>query len=273
VRTDHHRPRRPWLPGPTNRPGTTGAPAEHRPRNDPRQYDDLASDWWRPDGPFAALHWIAEARRDLIPPPPSGTGVLLDIGCGGGLLAPHVPDGYRHVGVDLSPPALRWAASHGVVAVLGDALALPFDDATFDVVVAGEILEHVDDVAAAVCEICRVLRPSGTVIIDTIADTRWARFSLVTVAERLPGGPPPRCHDPELFVDPAALRDLFGQRGVQLRLHGLAPRPLEYLRFVLTRRGRVRMRTVRSLSGLYAGVGVKRPGVHQTCCHGRAPAT
>lgn len=69
------------------------------PRNDPRQYDDLAGEWWRPDGAFAMLHWLAEARAALVPPATRLDALLVDLGCGAGLLAPHlVGKGYRHVG-------------------------------------------------------------------------------------------------------------------------------------------------------------------------------
>ncbi len=227
-------------------------------RNDLRQYDQLADEWWDPAGEFAALHWIAVSRGALIPAPPTGGGTLLDVACGGGLLAPHVPPGYRHVGVDLVSSALTAAAGHGVEPIVADARALPFDDGAFDVVVAGEILEHLVDVEAAVAELCRVVAPGGRIVIDTIADTRWARWTMVTMAERLPGGPPRRCHDPELFVDPDRLRELFAAGGVEMRLHGLMPAPLQFLRFAATGHGRVRMRRTRSLSGLYAGVGHRR---------------
>jgi 2-polyprenyl-6-hydroxyphenyl methylase/3-demethylubiquinone-9 3-methyltransferase len=229
-----------------------------RARNDPRQYDDLVEHWWRADGEFAALHWIAEARGALIPPPARAGALLLDVACGGGLLAPHSA-GYHHVGLDVTASALRLAREHGVAPVQGDATALPFADGAFDVVVAGEMLEHVPDTAGVVAELCRVLAPGGTVVIDTIADTAWARFSLVTVAERLPGGPPRGCHDPALFVDPHELQREFGAHGVRLRVRGLEPHPLQFARFILTRRGRVRMRPTRSLAALYQGTGV-RPG-------------
>ncbi len=230
-----------------------------RPRNDLRQYDDLADQWWEPGGRFAALQWIAASRGELIPPAPAGGGMLLDVACGGGLMAPVIPEGYRHIGVDLVTSALVQAADHGVQPLVADATALPFGDAVFDVVVAGEILEHLDDLDTAVAEICRVTRPGGWIVIDTIADTRWASFSLVTVAERFPGGPPPRCHDPELFVDPERLRTRFAAGGVEMRLHGLVPAPIQYLRFAATGRGRVQMRRTRSLSALYAGLGRKHP--------------
>lgn len=225
------------------------------PRNALDQYDELAGQWWLPDGAFAALHWIAEARAQLVPRPGPGAR-LLDVGCGGGLLAPHV-HGYRHVGVDRTASALTIAAAHGIEPVQADAAALPFADNSFDVVVAGEILEHVADLPGTVAECCRVLAPGGAIVIDTIADTAWARFSLVTVGERLPGGPPRYCHDPALFVDPARLQALFLAHGVDLRLRGLATHPLDYARFLLTRRGPVRMQPVRSLAALYQGLGRK----------------
>jgi SAM-dependent methyltransferase len=98
-----------------------------RPRNDPRQYDDLVDQWWEPRGRFAMLHWIAEAARGWCPTAQRDGSLLLDLACGGGLLAPHLAGkGHRHVGLDLSPTALPLARRHGVVPVRGDVLRLPF---------------------------------------------------------------------------------------------------------------------------------------------------
>ncbi len=222
-------------------------------RNDPRQYDELADRWWDPRGPFAALPWLARSRAALVPP---GPGVLLDVGCGGGLLAPHVR-GYRHVGVDQSASALAVAARHGVEVVQADAAALPFPDASFDVVVAGEVLEHVADLEGTVREALRVLRPGGTFVCDTVNATLWARISLVWVAERVPGGPPLGCHDPALFVAPERLRALCAAGGVPLEVWGVQPHPWDFLGFLAGRRLSVRMIRTRSLAALYQGVGVK----------------
>ena len=177
-----------------------------RPLNDPQQYDDLADQWWAPRGGFAMLHWIAAARARLVPPATHPDSLLLDLACGAGLLAPHLATkGHRHVGLDLSSTALPQARDHGVTPVRGDVLRLPFADEVADVVVAGEVLEHVTEPTDLVAEACRVLRPGGTLVVDTIAATWWGRFSSVTVGERIPAGPPKRLHDPALFVDRAAV--------------------------------------------------------------------
>jgi 2-polyprenyl-6-hydroxyphenyl methylase/3-demethylubiquinone-9 3-methyltransferase len=229
-----------------------------RPRNDPAQYDDLAASWWDGRGPFAMLHWIAEARARLVPQATHEASVLVDIACGGGLLAPHLAGkGHRHVGVDLSPTATAVARRHGVAAVRGDAQRLPLADACADVVVAGEVLEHVPDLDAAVSEACRVLRPGGTLVVDTIAATWFGRFSSITVGERLPGGPPRRLHDPALYVDRDRLVRVAAAHGVVLSLAGLRPSVPDYLAWVTGRRDRARMVPTRSTAGLFQAHGRK----------------
>jgi 2-polyprenyl-6-hydroxyphenyl methylase / 3-demethylubiquinone-9 3-methyltransferase len=229
-----------------------------RPLNDPRQYDDLADAWWDPRGRFAMLHWICAARAGLVPPAGREGSLLVDLACGAGLLAPHVAHlGHRHVGLDLSPTALPQARAHGVVPVRGDVTRLPLADEVADVVVAGEVLEHVPDPEGLVREACRVLRPGGTLVIDTIADTWWGRFSAVTVGERLPGGPPPRLHDPALFVDRDQVVRAARDGGVELRLVGLRPSARDYLAWLARRREEVRMRPTRVTAGLFQASGTK----------------
>lgn len=229
-----------------------------RPLNDPGQYDDLVEHWWDPRGRFAMLHWIAEARARLVPDAVRPDSLLLDLACGGGLLAPHLAGkGHRHVGLDLSPTALPLAREHGVLPVRGDVLRLPFRDAVADVVVAGEVLEHVAEPIELLAEACRVLKPGGTLVLDTIAATAWGRFSAVTVGERLPAGPPKRLHDPALFVDRCALVDAAARCGVPLTLSGLRPSAVDYVRWLAGRRPSVRMLTTRSTAGLFQAHGVK----------------
>lgn len=230
-----------------------------RDRNDIRQYDDLVDAWWQPEAAFAALHWLAAARGRLVPRPLVAGEVLVDLGCGGGLMAPYASS-YRHVGVDLNASALQVAAEHGVVAVRGDAARLPMADGVASVVVAGEVLEHVRDLDAVVAEISRVLRPGGTVVVDTISATRIARVALVAIAERLPGGPPPRIHDPDLFVCPERLVRLFAQHGLELGVWGIRPSARDYARFLVDRTHPVRMVPTPSLALVYQGAGRKAEG-------------
>jgi 2-polyprenyl-6-hydroxyphenyl methylase/3-demethylubiquinone-9 3-methyltransferase len=228
-------------------------------RNDLAQYDDLADQWWEASGGFAALHWLAASRAEHIPPAPGPDAVLVDLACGGGLMAPHAARlGYRHVGVDLGAQGLRVAREHGVLAVRGSVLAVPLADGCADVVVAGEILEHVEDDVGVLAECARLLRPGGTLVIDALADTRIGRFLMVTVAERLPGGPPPGIHDPALFVDRARLLAAADRLGLDLRLVGLRPSFREALAWRLGRRDTVRMKPVRSTAVVFAGYGSRR---------------
>jgi 2-polyprenyl-6-hydroxyphenyl methylase / 3-demethylubiquinone-9 3-methyltransferase len=231
-----------------------------RPRNDPSQYDELAGEWWRPGGAFAMLHWLAEARARLVPPADRSGAVLVDVGCGAGLLAPHLRGkGYRHVGVDVTMSALGLAAAHGVTAAQADAARLPLADGCADVVCAGEILEHLPDWPRAVAEICRVLRPGGLLVLDTLNDTPLSRLLAVRVAESLPGVPR-GLHDPDLLVDPGALMDECARHGVTLSVRGVRPTVWGTLRWLVTRRGRARIVPTWSTAVLYQGWGRKGGG-------------
>ncbi|WP_422774497.1 methyltransferase domain-containing protein [Plantactinospora sp. WMMC1484] len=205
------------------------------PRNDPRQYDDLADQWWQPDGAFAMLHWLAEARAGLVPPAARPGAVLVDLGCGAGLLAPRVAGrGYRHVGVDLVGSALAQAAAHGVRPVNGDAGAVPLADGCADLVAAGEVLEHVPDWRRVVAEAARLLRPGGTLVLDTLNDTALSRLLAVRVAEMF-RGVPRGIHDPRLFVDSGELVRECARHGIALRVRGIRPAVWGTARWLLRR--------------------------------------
>ena len=89
-------------PAAARRPEDVPVTAPVRPRNDPAQYDDLVGSWWDTGGRFAMLHWISAARARLVPQAARQGSVLVDVACGGGLLAPHV--------AGQGPPARRGRA-------------------------------------------------------------------------------------------------------------------------------------------------------------------
>ena len=94
----------------------------------------------------------------------SGHGRVLDVGCGDGQIARALAaHGCAVVGVDPTERNLEVARERGggPEYIKGEAADLPFDDASFDAVVACLVFEHIDDLDGAIAEVARVLRPGG----------------------------------------------------------------------------------------------------------------
>lgn len=123
---------------------------------------------------FRALHRRLETW--LVRALPAGPASVLDAGCGtGGFLRRMESAGHRWqlAGVDLSPVACALARARTSAEIReGSLLALPFADASFDAIVTGDVLYHVEDVGAALREFARCLKPNGTVIVNEPA-YRW----------------------------------------------------------------------------------------------------
>jgi SAM-dependent methyltransferase len=95
---------------------------------------------------------------------------ILDVGCGTGTMLTHLA-AYGHVqGIDVDEEAVGYCRDRGLTDVrLGAAESLPFDDASFDVVTALDVVEHLDDDVAALREMNRVLRRGGHLLITVPA--------------------------------------------------------------------------------------------------------
>ncbi len=118
---------------------------------------DWYDDWNRPNA-----ERNAPELRDLLGP---GQGLCLDLGCGSGLyLDVLAATGRTVVGLDLSADQLRIARSRSRQIVRGNAVELPFADATFPTVVTLWTSTDVDDFAAVVAEAARVLTPGGLLV-------------------------------------------------------------------------------------------------------------
>lgn len=151
---------------------------------------------------------------------------VLDLGCRFGALTRAYVEGNDVVGVDVDREALAEAAKLGIETRWADVEEpLPFEDASFDVVAAGELIEHLRDPAALVAEIRRVLRPGGT-FVGSVPNFFRLRNRLSMLAGR------PLDHDPthlQIFAprDVHALLADFEQvelRFVASRFLRLSPR-------------------------------------------------
>ncbi|MGE0031051.1 MAG: bifunctional 2-polyprenyl-6-hydroxyphenol methylase/3-demethylubiquinol 3-O-methyltransferase UbiG [Steroidobacteraceae bacterium] len=141
------------------------------------KFDAAAPRWWDPEGEFRPLHDLNPARLDYIEARAGLAGRrVLDVGCGGGLLAEGMARrGARVTGIDLAPGALEVARLHALESgvavdyrlVAAESLA-DAEPASFDLVTCLEMLEHVPDPPAVVAALARLVRPGGDVVCSTI---------------------------------------------------------------------------------------------------------
>ena len=199
------------------------------------KFEAMAADWWDPRGKFRPLHLMNPCRLDYILGQISAehgrdTGrrgalaglTVLDIGCGGGLLAePMARLGAGVTAIDPAPGNIEVARVHARQSGLAidyratTAEALGDTGTRFDVVLAMEVVEHVPDPVAFVAAAARLLAPGGLLVVSTINRTRKAWALAVVGAERVLGWLPAGTHDWHRFVTPAELTDAVGMAGLK----------------------------------------------------------
>ena len=186
---------------------------------DNRAYYDEFSTWYekeRHDG-YHAL--IDDLEVGLVEPLAAGRDVL-EVGCGTGLILRRVaPKARRAVGVDISPGMLVKARERGLEVVEGSATALPFEDASFDLLYSFKVLAHVEDMPKAFSEFVRVTRPGASLVLEF-----YNRHSLRYAAKKLagPGAISEKTRESAVFTRWDTLEDLKAILPAGLRLERAA---------------------------------------------------
>ena len=211
------------------------------------RFTALADEWWDADGKFRPLHAINPTRiafirdrvagrlgRDPLGDKPLRGLDVLDIGCGGGLLAePMRRLGARVIGIDAGQENVRTAALHARQAGLDIEYrcVLPEDLAqegrAFDVVLNMEVVEHVPDVDAFLAACCHLVKPGGVMVAATLNRTLKALALAKFGAEYVLGWLPRGTHDWRKFVRPSEFVKELRRHGVQVvELKGMSYSPL-----------------------------------------------
>jgi 2-polyprenyl-6-hydroxyphenyl methylase/3-demethylubiquinone-9 3-methyltransferase len=205
-------------------------------RDEVARFDKLAHDWWDANGPFKPLHRINPTRltyirdqlcrtfgRDKKAAASLGGLSVLDIGCGGGLVAePLARLGATVTGIDPAPETIEAAKAHAKGARLdityraATAEQLAEEGLTFDAVLLLEVVEHVPDVPQFVKAVAPLVEPGGVMILSTINRTFKAYGLVIIGAELILRWLPAGTHNWARFVTPDELRSA-------LRAAGLTP--------------------------------------------------
>ena len=213
----------------------------------------LADKWWDPDGEFRPLHQIGAARlafiRDAVAAHFSMDAQkirafdglrLLDVGCGGGLIAePLRRLGGQVTGIDPGEETIAAAQAHAQTQGLDiDYRACRVEELVaagerYDVTTCLEVIEHVPDPAAFLKACAASVRPGGLLIVSTISRTLKSYGLAIIAAERVLRWLPPGTHQWDRFVTPQELTEMARSCGLEApRFSGIVYDPLRDRWFV-----------------------------------------
>jgi 2-polyprenyl-6-hydroxyphenyl methylase/3-demethylubiquinone-9 3-methyltransferase len=200
------------------------------------KFASRAPEWWDPHGAFRTLHEINELRLDYIAARTTLAGArVLDVGCGGGLLAEGLAArGAAVVAIDMAEDNLEAARAHATTRGLAiDYRCVPVEDlaaaapGSFDVVTCLEMLEHVPDPSAIVHACAQALRPRGTAVFSTINRNVKSFLMAIVGAEYVLRLVPRGTHEYLRLVRPAELAAWCRSASLELcDLTGLHHNPL-----------------------------------------------
>jgi len=202
------------------------------------KFEAMAAEWWDENGKFKPLHMLNPCRldyittqiagefdRDLSAPMPFKGLRILDIGCGGGILAESMAHADARVtAIDMAEGPLAVARLHQLESgaevdyrkSTAEALAAA-EPASFDVVTCLEMLEHVPDPAAVIASCKQLVKPGGHVIFSTINRNPKSFLFAVVGAEYILRLLPKGTHEYEKFIRPSELEAWARTAGLELR--------------------------------------------------------
>ena len=216
---------------------------------DVARFSAIADEWWDERGKFAPLHRLNPARigylRDQIvrhfqrngeSATPLNNLSLVDIGCGGGLIAePMARLGANVTGIDASPTNINVASLHAKAGGLtidykaNTAEDLAASGQTFDVVLALEIIEHVSDISLFYDSITQLVKPNGLLILSTLNRTAKSYAMAIVGAEYIMRWLPRGTHQWSQFVKPSEMAAGLTSRGLTVAdVTGLTFDPLSW---------------------------------------------
>jgi len=201
-----------------------------------QKFSELAHRWWDPTSEFRPLHEINPLRLEWINAliPLAGKRVL-DVGCGGGILAEAIAKKGANVkGIDLSEKALKVAELHSLESgvqvnyelIAAEALAAR-EAGQYDVVTCMEMLEHVPDPSAIVQACATLVKPGGRLFFSTLNRNPKSYLFAIIGAEYVLRLLPRGTHDYAKFIKPAELTQYARNANIEVQaLKGMTYNPL-----------------------------------------------
>lgn len=192
------------------------------------KFDDVAARWWDPESEFKPLHEINPLRASYIEGRCGGVAGkrILDVGCGGGLMAEAMAQRGAHVlGIDLSTVAIQVATAHAEQSGLTDRVQYQLTgiealgaehEGQYDIINCLEMLEHVPDPAAIIEQCQRLLKPGGQLFVSTINRNPKAFVFAIVGAEYLLNLVPRGTHEFKKFIRPSELSAWCREYGFRL---------------------------------------------------------
>ena len=201
------------------------------------KFQSIASRWWDRESEFKTLHEINPLRVTYIEKQAQGVEgkKILDVGCGGGILAEALANKGAHVtGIDVAELSLKVAKMHLHESGLEvDYQLSTVEDfaqqhaARFDIVTCLEILEHVPDPASIVASASRLLKPDGLLCLSTLNRNPKSFALAILGAEYILRMLPRGTHEYKKFIKPSELAATLRANGMQLRdITGISYNPI-----------------------------------------------